>query len=147
MGAGEFGQIMKRKLSKLSRRYASALRKHLKEGPQGNLQPARGLGRQAVRLGLETLDVARIHEGALAELEASSSRDGVINRAEIFFAEAITPIEQTHHAALRAKVRLSKLSRKLGSRTADLGGDLGTSAYTDEVIRRTKTKLEVWASL
>jgi isocitrate dehydrogenase (NAD+) len=34
-----------------------------------------------------------------------------------------------------------------GSRTADLGGDLGTSAYTDEVIRRTKTKLEVWASL
>jgi len=34
-----------------------------------------------------------------------------------------------------------------GSRTADLGGDLGTHAYTDEVIRRTTTKLEVWASL
>jgi isocitrate/isopropylmalate dehydrogenase len=34
-----------------------------------------------------------------------------------------------------------------GARTADLGGDLGTRAYTDEVIRRTRTKLEVWASL
>jgi isocitrate/isopropylmalate dehydrogenase len=34
-----------------------------------------------------------------------------------------------------------------GARTADLGGDLGTRGYTDEVIRRVKTKLEVWASL
>jgi hypothetical protein len=28
-----------------------------------------------------------------------------------------------------------------------LGGHHGTTAYTDEVIRRTRTKLEVWASL
>jgi isocitrate/isopropylmalate dehydrogenase len=28
-------------------------------------------------------------------------------------------------------------------RTADLGGDAGTSEFTDEVIRRTKQKLEV----
>jgi isocitrate/isopropylmalate dehydrogenase len=34
-----------------------------------------------------------------------------------------------------------------GVRTADLGGHYGTTAFTDEVIRRTKTKLEVWASL
>lgn len=34
-----------------------------------------------------------------------------------------------------------------GVRTADLGGHAGTSAFTDEVIRRTRTKLEVWASL
>jgi isocitrate dehydrogenase (NAD+) len=34
-----------------------------------------------------------------------------------------------------------------GHRTADLGGHLGTSAFTDEVIRRVKTKLEVWAAL
>ena len=34
-----------------------------------------------------------------------------------------------------------------GIRTADLGGHHGTMAYTDEVIRRTRTKLEVWASL
>jgi isocitrate/isopropylmalate dehydrogenase len=34
-----------------------------------------------------------------------------------------------------------------GVRTADLGGHHGTTAFTDEVIRRTKTKLEVWSSL
>jgi isocitrate/isopropylmalate dehydrogenase len=34
-----------------------------------------------------------------------------------------------------------------GVRTADLGGHHGTTAYTDEVIRRTRTKLDVWSSL
>ena len=34
-----------------------------------------------------------------------------------------------------------------GVRTADLGGHHGTMAFTDEVIRRTRTKLDVWASL
>ncbi len=34
-----------------------------------------------------------------------------------------------------------------GIRTADLSGHHGTSAFTDEVIRRTRTKLEVWSSL
>ena len=34
-----------------------------------------------------------------------------------------------------------------GQRTADLGGHLGTSEFTDEVIRRTRTKLEVWSAL
>jgi len=34
-----------------------------------------------------------------------------------------------------------------GIRTADLGGHAGTSEYTDEVIRRVKSKLEVWATL
>ena len=34
-----------------------------------------------------------------------------------------------------------------GIRTADLSGHHGTTAFTDEVIRRTGTKLEIWASL
>ncbi len=34
-----------------------------------------------------------------------------------------------------------------GVRTADLGGHASTTTYTDEVIRRTRTKLDVWASL
>jgi isocitrate/isopropylmalate dehydrogenase len=34
-----------------------------------------------------------------------------------------------------------------GVRTADLGGHSGTSAFTDEVIRRTRTKIDVWAAL
>jgi isocitrate dehydrogenase (NAD+) len=34
-----------------------------------------------------------------------------------------------------------------GIRTADLGGHESTTAFTDEVIRRTRTKLDVWSSL
>jgi isocitrate/isopropylmalate dehydrogenase len=34
-----------------------------------------------------------------------------------------------------------------GTRTADLGGHAGTTEFTDEVIRRVRTKLDVWATL
>ncbi len=34
-----------------------------------------------------------------------------------------------------------------GMRTADLGGHAGTTEFTDEVMRRVKSKLEVWATL
>jgi isocitrate dehydrogenase (NAD+) len=34
-----------------------------------------------------------------------------------------------------------------GIRTSDLGGHAGTTEFTDEVIRRTQTKLEVWSAL
>ncbi len=34
-----------------------------------------------------------------------------------------------------------------GIRTADLGGTAKTDEFTNEVIRRVKTKLEVWAAL
>jgi isocitrate dehydrogenase (NAD+) len=34
-----------------------------------------------------------------------------------------------------------------GVRTADLGGHAGTREFTDEVIRRVRSKLEVWSSL
>jgi isocitrate/isopropylmalate dehydrogenase len=34
-----------------------------------------------------------------------------------------------------------------GIRTADLAGHAGTTEFTDEVIRRTRSKLEVWAAL
>jgi len=111
---------MKQKLTGLSQRYVTALRMHLRQGPRASLQPAHDLGCQAAALDLETLDVARIHDEALAALEVSSSRNGFIKRAEIFFAEAITPIEETHRAALKANIRLSRLNQTLGRRTVDL---------------------------
>ncbi len=129
---------MKRKLTRLSQRYVTALRKHLRQGPRA-IPPCRtalALGRQAAALELETLDVARIHEGALATLEASSARDGVIKRAEIFFAEAITPIEETHRAALKANARLSQLTKTLGRRTVDLAAS-NRSLKQDIVQRKT----------
>ena len=34
-----------------------------------------------------------------------------------------------------------------GVRTADLGGHSGTSEFTEEVIARTRAKLEIWSTL
>jgi isocitrate/isopropylmalate dehydrogenase len=34
-----------------------------------------------------------------------------------------------------------------GTKTADLGGTGSTTEFTDEVIHRTRTKLEVWETL
>ena len=111
---------MRRKLNALSQRYVAALKKHLRQGPGASPESARGLGHRAVTIGLETLDMARIHDRALATLEASSSRDGIIRRAGRFFAEAITPIEELHRAALETNVRLNRLNKALAQRTGEL---------------------------
>jgi two-component system sensor histidine kinase DegS len=111
---------MKQKLIGLSQRYVEELQKHLKQGPRASLEPALRLGRRAVVLRLETLDLARIHERAVNTLELSASRNGFIKRAEIFFTEAIIPIIQTHRAARQSKMDLNRLNGTLNQRTAEL---------------------------
>ena len=97
-----------------------ALRNYLQPNRRTSLLPALGLGRQAAALELETLDVARIHEFALAALAGSRTRAGASKQAERFFIEAIVPIERTHRAARTANINLQRLTRALGRRTADL---------------------------
>jgi signal transduction histidine kinase len=111
---------MKRKLIHLSGRYFAALRTHLKQGPRASLRPALSLGRRAVVLGLETLELARIHERALVTLELSSSKNGFIKQAEIFFTEALIPIVETHRAARQSKIDLNRLNATLDRRTSEL---------------------------
>jgi signal transduction histidine kinase len=120
---------MKQNLIGLSRRYAMALGKHLNQGPRASMQPALGLGRRAVVLGLETLQLARIHEQAIAKLELSKKKDGFIKRAEIFFTEANTPIVETHRAARQSKIDLNRLNGTLNRRTLEL-------AATNRLLQR-----------
>ena len=130
---------MKRKLARVSRGYAAALHKHLKQGPRASLLPARELGRRAAAIGLETLDVAKIHGAVLAALEGSSSKDGVIKKADLFFTEAIAPIEKTHRAALKATAHLKQLHKMLGRRTADLAA---SGQHLKQVIVERKTAVQ-----
>jgi hypothetical protein len=103
---------METKLTRLSQRYTTALRKHLRQERGASLHPAQRLGRGAMASGLEALDLTRIHEIALARLVppsySSAIRKRMLKRAEVFFAEAITPIETTHRAAREAKVLLNR---------------------------------------
>jgi two-component system, NarL family, sensor histidine kinase DegS len=111
---------MNQNLIQLSQQYATALEKHLKQGPQAGLLPALKLGRRAVTIGLETLDLARIHEQALVTLQLSNTKNAFTKLAGLFFTEANTAIEETHRAACQTKADLSKLMAALGRRTQEL---------------------------
>jgi len=132
---------MARKLNGLAQRYVAALRKHLKPGsraiPPGGR--AQDLGRRAMALGLETLDLARFHEQALIALvlpgSSPGTRDAMVRRAGIFFAEAITPIEKTHRAAREANGQLVQLNRSLHQRSVDL---IAANRQLQQEIRQRK---------
>ncbi len=104
-----------------SRSYQAALRRYVHRGPTASLRSAARLGRQAVELGLETLDVARFHEQALMTLASLNGSSGTgqarTRRAKRFFAETIVPIEKTHRAALKAGVCVKRLTQTLCRRT------------------------------
>jgi signal transduction histidine kinase len=111
---------MRKKIISLSQRYATALRKHLKICPRGSLRPALKLGRQAVALGLETLELARIHEQAVAELRLPKNKEGLIKRAEVFFTGAIAPLVEAYRVARKSKNELNRINGILDRRTAEL---------------------------
>src|SRR5689334_11690246 len=104
---------MKRKLNGLSRHYQTALRGHLKRSHRESLQAAQAFGRKAMTIGVETLDLARIHEQALVKLVlsklSSGARAAMVRRAGAFFAEAITPIENTHRLAQETNLNLDRI--------------------------------------
>ena len=111
-------------LRRLSDEYQHALRIYFDQGVQASLQPAQDLGGMAVVTGMETLDLAKVHEQALAALlepEVSPVvQEELTRRAAVFFAEAIVPIEETHPDALAANSDLDRLSAALDQRTLDL---------------------------
>lgn len=115
---------MNHQRTELSRLYHSALQQYLKQGSGSDMEPARELGRHAIAAGLETLDMARIHEIALVALMRSGNsaraRNRLMGRAGLFFAETLTPIEQTHRGARETNARLNQIVKALSQRTKEL---------------------------
>jgi signal transduction histidine kinase len=112
---------MKQKnLIRLSQQYETALEKHLKRGPGESLEPALKMGRAAVDLGLDTLELARIHEQAMIALGLSEKKNAFTKLAGIFFTEANTQIEATHRVVQQGKVHLTRTQAALGLRTEEL---------------------------
>lgn len=91
----------------LSEDYLSALRLHGEQNLKVHLQVAQQLGATAVRMGLDTLELAKIHEAALKTLLGSSAKpaneETVTKRANNFFNEAVIPIEKTHCGVVEAE--------------------------------------------
>lgn len=121
-------------LSRFSGAYLAALRTHCTDGGPAGIPNAHEIGREAVAIGMETLELAGIHDKALNQLlglgETSASQKDLITRAAAFFTEAMTPIEETHEPALQVAGELTLLQSALDERTRDL------AAASEELQRR-----------
>lgn len=104
--------------------YLGALRSYLEHGAPPDTRASHDLGSQALASGLDTLDLAKIHDHALhtilADLPTSVTPEDLTRRAEVFFTEAVIPIEGTHRLALEAATDLQQASSSLERRTLDL---------------------------
>ncbi len=106
-------------------RYQAALLAYLKQRPKiARLQTARGMDQQALDAGMQTLDVAKLHEQILISkvLPGSSAnkRAALIKQAGTFFTEAIYPIEKMTPGVREASIHLNNIVVTLSQRTVEL---------------------------
>lgn len=117
---------IERQRDRLVARYQAALQRHC-SGPTpepGDARAAHVLGCEAAAFGLETTDLATLHDSALAALpgsvETSATPADHARRAAAFFEEASQPIQKTHRVALEAAAELNRLNSTLALHTAGL---------------------------
>lgn len=104
--------------------YLPALRACLDPRARADPQAAHDFGTQAAACGLNTLDLVKIHDQALmavlSDQPPNANPEDLTRRAELFFSEAILPIEGTHRLALEADADLKQVLSTLERRTLDL---------------------------
>lgn len=109
-------------LNRIEGIYLKALRHHIHD--DADKARNRRLGDRAVAMGLKTLDLARIHDQALAILlrttGSSEEQNTMTKQADEFFTEVIMPLEENHRITLEASADLIKIIETLGSRTKEL---------------------------
>jgi len=129
---------MKTKSPAFSQSYLAALEKYLERGAASSRQAARRLGLQAVKLEMDMLDVARVHEEALITLvlptPPARASDAIIRRAGAFFANVVTPIEESHRGAREANIQLRGMVAALNQRTAELAA--ANKELKQEIVQR-----------
>jgi len=129
---------MKAKSTALYRAYLEALRVYLQPGCPSDLSQARSIGERAVKRGIETLDLARIHTEALLRVVlphySARTSDGMVTRASAFFAEAITPLEETHRGAREANAHMKTIIGTLTRRTGELAAS--NEELRQEIVQR-----------
>ncbi len=110
-------------------------------GTRVSLANAAKLGRQAAKAGLQSKDLAKIHEKALISLvvpsdfrTSSNGTNGKLARAVSFFIEALTPIEDNHHAAVGKTSHLGRLNGSMREHSVELAST--KRALKRELVRR-----------
>jgi signal transduction histidine kinase len=135
-------------VSTTSRRYRSALRAHLRAGPQASQAAARGIGVRSLATGLSTLDLARLHEQILVAdvlpTIPAAMRPAVIRQAAAFFSSAITQVRQAQRPVTERTVRLGAVVESLSQRTVELAAS--NLELSQEVAQRKTAEAALRAS-
>jgi signal transduction histidine kinase len=109
---------------KFSKRYQAGLQAYLKQRTGAHLQRAHGMGQRALAAGLQTLDIAKLHEQILVNQvlpgRPTGKRALLIKQAGTFFAEAIIPIEKMTPGVREPAVHLNQIVEMLSQRTVEL---------------------------
>lgn len=103
-----------------SRRYAVRLQVYLAAGSGTVLRRAVSLGRQAVQLGLETLELAQIHHGALGAMGVDAEAVGPQCRAQSFFNQVQSSLVERQPAVAQVHLEAEKLESRLKLRSEQL---------------------------
>jgi signal transduction histidine kinase len=134
-----------------ARRYCQALRAHLGQPGPAELATAGGLGRQGLAAGVRTLELARIHEQALADrirpATPLAGHRALIRRAGRFFAAAMatsvrmSPGERTAIAQLNRAIKgLSLRSLELVASNQELGQEVAHRRQVEGALRRSERR-------
>jgi two-component system sensor histidine kinase DegS len=136
---------MKQDRIKLSQTYLDALRAHLGTRRVRSSPAARRMGRAMVISGLSAVDLARMHDRALAALALShdfaNARNGLIRRAGRFFADALQPMERLQRATERSVRQLQE--RAVALRQSRVALARGQRGLQREIERRKASEAEV----
>ena len=115
---------MNRPASNLASQYAIGLQGYLAQEEERLLVQAYEVGRKLLRRGLGLLDLACIHQQALASCRFPSWPTGekarAHNAAESFLMAALAPFEAAHRGFREANLRLHQLNEALQHRNAEL---------------------------
>jgi signal transduction histidine kinase len=132
------GPLLKSARAELSARYLSGLRAQLAKDASQNGDRAQGLGRAALASGLTILDLAVMHERAVASLAPSfgglNARDGLIKKKGYFFTQAIVPLEAAQRIAEENNRHLRERHETLRVHTTELAD--GNRRLRHEIERR-----------
>jgi signal transduction histidine kinase len=129
---------MKPMRMELAARYLATLRRHIDRRGHDNHRLAQSLGRVALAKGLAAGELAAIHEKAVLTLARSRNFADASNRtakrAELFFNEALLPLEEAARATQQKNEYLTHRNQTLRAHTATV--DRSNRRLAREMARR-----------
>src|SRR5205814_1262340 len=136
---------MNNQMRRLSRPYAARLRAYLAHEQEAILEQAYKLGRKVMGRSVGVLEMARIHQEALAACllppGLRKEKQLSLQAAETFFMEALSPFEAAHRGFREANSRLQQLNATLETRNVELKNEVAQRERTEAALRNLSNKI------